>query len=66
MLNYITVKQAAKKWGVATRTIHTYLKENRIEGAVRPGYDWLIPKDAERPPDMRWKKNRQPQKEIEE
>jgi len=66
MLNYMTVKQAAEKWGVAERTVHTYLKNNRIEGVVRPGYDWLIPMDAERPADMRWKKNRQPQKETEE
>jgi excisionase family DNA binding protein len=50
MPNYITVKQAAKKWGVSPRRVQQYLKDGRIEGAYKPSPRvWLIPEDAECP-----------------
>jgi len=53
MMNYITARQTAEKWGVSLRWVQMYLKNNRIPGAIRPGNEWLLPKDAEKPRDTR-------------
>jgi excisionase family DNA binding protein len=42
----LTVKQVASKWGISTPRVHQFLRENRIEGAVKLGRDWLIPDDS--------------------
>ena len=62
-MDYITTGQAAEKWGVTARQVQLYLKDNRIKGAVRPGREWLIPKDAEKPGDGRKNNRRRPKKE---
>jgi len=62
-MDYITVRQTAKKWGVSMRQVQLYLKAGRIPGAVRPGHDWLIPKDAQKPEDGRKNNRRQPKKD---
>ena len=56
MLDYISVQQAADKWGISKRRIQKLCEENRIDGVVRFGYAWAIPKDAEKPADARKKK----------
>lgn len=55
MLDYISVQQAAEKWEISERRIQKLCEENRIEGAVRFGHAWAIPKDAEKPSDARKK-----------
>ena len=54
-MDYITAQQAAEKWGISLRWVQTYLKNKRIEGAVRFGHAWMIPKSAEKPVDSRLK-----------
>lgn len=54
MFDYMTVQEAATKWGISERRI----QENRILGVVRLSRVWLIPKDAEKPADGRCKQNR--------
>ena len=56
MLDYISVQQAAIKWGISERRIQKLCEESRIDGAVRFGHAWAIPKDAEKPADARKKK----------
>jgi len=57
-LDYISVKQAAEKWGISVRWVQTFLKNNRIPGATRiNGYAWLIPADAEKPGDPRFEQD---------
>ena len=34
MLNYISVQQAADKWGISERKIQKLCEENRIAGAI--------------------------------
>ena len=55
MNGYITVQEAAEKWGVTPRRVNYYCAAGRIPGAVKMATIWLIPKDAEKPMDMRTK-----------
>lgn len=58
MLDYISVQQASDKWEISKRRIQKLCEENRINGAVRFGRAWAIPKDAQKPADGRLKENR--------
>ena len=50
-MDYISVQQAAVKWGISERRVQKLLEENRIDGALRFGHAWMIPKAADKPPD---------------
>jgi len=56
-MDYITTKDAAEKWNISDRRVLQYCNAGRIEGAVKMGNTWLIPKSAEKPADGRYKKN---------
>ena len=58
MFDYMTVQEAATKWGISERRVQVLCRENRILGVSKLGYMWLIPKDAEKPADGRCKQNR--------
>lgn len=45
-MNYITVKEAAEKWGVSTRRVQVLCSGGRIKGAYRFGKSWMIPSGA--------------------
>lgn len=53
---YMTIKEAAEKWGISDRRIRTLCSEGKISGAYRKGKNWQIPIDAEQPSDRRYKK----------
>ena len=55
-MDYMTLKEAAEKWGVTPRRVNYYCAGGRIPGAVKMAGVWLIPKDAEKPVDMRTKR----------
>ena len=55
-MDYMTLKEAAEKWGVTPRSANYYCAGGRISGAVNMAGVWLIPKDAEKPTDARFKK----------
>lgn len=57
-MDYISIKEAAVKWGISERRIQKLCEEKRISGVVRFSRVWAIPKDAEKPKDLRIKKNR--------
>lgn len=54
-MDFITVRQAAESWGLSIRRVQQLCTLGRIEGAIQPARDWLIPKDAEKPRDTRKK-----------
>ena len=58
-MNYMTLKEASEKWGISVWQINYYCAGGRIPGAVKMATIWLIPKDAEKPVDMRTKQGRQ-------
>lgn len=53
MKRYLSIREAAEKWGVSERRINQYCSEGRIFGAERIGKAWAIPADAEKPEDPR-------------
>ena len=57
-MDYMTLKEAAKKWGVTPRRVNYYCAARRIPGAVKMATIWLIPKDAEKPIDGRTKQGK--------
>ena len=52
-MDFITAKEAAKKWSITQRRVAILCYENRIEGAVFIGNMWLIPKASQKPEDGR-------------
>jgi len=52
-MEFMTTKEAVKKWNISERRIRQLLQEGRIEGAVKIGNSWSIPVDANKPADMR-------------
>ena len=63
---YLTVKEAAEKWGVGTRIVTLYCAENKIEGVVKRGNLWLIPEHARRPTDKRRREQPAPRPSLSE
>ena len=52
-MDYISVKEAAERWGVSERWVQKFCVEDRIPNVQRFGHSWMIPKDAEHPCDLR-------------
>lgn len=52
-MEYMTVTQAAGKWGMAVRTVRSYCERGLIDGAVRNGKKYMIPFNAKKPIDRR-------------
>ena len=48
-LNYRSVAEAARLWGVSERSVRNYCAEGRVEGAVLIGKTWHIPAAASKP-----------------
>lgn len=58
-MDYMTLKEASEKWGVSSRQINYYCTDGRIFGAVKMAGVWLIPKDADKPADRRYKQSKE-------
>ncbi|MEI3611444.1 helix-turn-helix domain-containing protein [Pseudogracilibacillus sp. SO30301A] len=54
-MDYISIKEAAKKWNISERRVQKLCQENRIPGVMRFSRVWAIPKNAEKPTDARLK-----------
>ncbi len=52
---FITVKEAAEKWGISDRRVRILCSEGKIMGAYKEGRGWKIPYDAVKPSDSRIK-----------
>jgi len=52
---YMTVKQAAAKWGISDRRVRILCTEGKITGAYQEGRNWRIPSNAIKPVDGRLK-----------
>ena len=52
---YMTVKQAAEKWGISDRRVRILCAEGKISGVIRERRRWMIPADTRKPVDGRFK-----------
>lgn len=52
-MEFMTTKEAVKKWNISERRIRQLLLDGRIEGAIKNGNSWNIPVDAIKPVDKR-------------
>ena len=49
MNGYITVQEAADKWGITSRQVQVLCKDNRIKGAAKMSRIWIIPENTLKP-----------------
>lgn len=54
MKSYITIPEAAVKWGVSAQQVRSGCEKARISGVVRLSRRWLIPEDAVLPPELEY------------
>ena len=54
-MDYMTIKEASEKWNLSVRRIQTMCNEGLVDGVIKFGREWAIPKDAEKPTDKRIK-----------
>lgn len=52
-MDYISVKQAAERWGLSDRRVRLLCEQGKIDGAVKAGRSYRIPADAVKPADGR-------------
>ena len=45
---YMSVKQAAEKWGISDRRVRTLCAEGKVPGVIREGRSWKIPEEAKK------------------
>ena len=48
-MKYMTVEEAAKKWGVSVRSVQIHCQKGNIQGVNLKGKSWMIPASAEKP-----------------
>lgn len=54
-MDYLTTKDAAKNWEITDRMVVYHCSAGRIKGAEKMGNTWLVPVDAEKPSDGRYR-----------
>jgi hypothetical protein len=54
-MEYISVKEASALWNIGERQVQKLCEHDRIEGVLRFGRSWMIPKNAKKPADARKK-----------
>lgn len=54
-MEYIKVSKAAEKWKLSARRVRILCAEGKIPGVIRNGNLYMIPSDAEKPRDGRYK-----------
>lgn len=63
-MDYMTLREASEKWGISSRQVNYYCVDGRIPGAVKIAGVWLLPKEAEKPADRRYKSTRRKEGEM--
>ena len=55
-MEYLNNHRNVKLWNLSSRRIGVLCVEGRIDGAIKKGKMWLIPSNAKKPADARFKK----------
>ena len=61
-MDYLTIPEASKMWGITPRAIRYHIAAGRIDGAEQKGKMWLIPASTSKPKDLRFNINRKDDK----
>ena len=61
-MDIMSVKEASERWNISERWIQKLCEEGRSEGVRRFSWSWMIPKEAQKPADLR--KNRKGRRDI--
>ena len=56
-MDYISIAEAAEKWGITRRRVQVLCAQDRIPGLAKFGKAWAIPMDANKPADARKSKS---------
>lgn len=54
-MNYKNVSFFVSKWALKERRIRALCESGRVDGAMKVGHSWMIPENAKRPVDKRYK-----------
>jgi hypothetical protein len=54
---YVTAEEKAREWGVGLRTVQVLCKNGKVDGAIKFGASWAIPKGTPKPFDQRYTKH---------
>ena len=54
-MEYLTTTELSRIWNISSRRIGILCTDGRIEGAIKKGKMWLIPVNAQKPADARFK-----------
>lgn len=54
-MEYLTTVEMSEVWNISSRRIGVLCADGRIEGVIKKGKTWLIPSDAKKPADGRYK-----------
>lgn len=57
-MEFLTTVELSKKWNISPRRIGVLCADGRINGVIKKGKMWLIPSDAIKPVDARFKINK--------
>ena len=57
-MDYLTTVEMSKRWNISSRRIGVLCTESRIEGAIKKGKMWLIPDNATKPADARFRQEK--------
>ena len=57
-MEYMTIQEAAERWGVSARRIQVLCSNGRLDGATKFGRQWAIPTEVQKPDDARIKSGR--------
>lgn len=57
-MEYLTTTEMSKLWNLSSRRICVLCVEGRIDGAIKKGKMWLIPENAQKPADARFKEKK--------
>ena len=54
-MKYLKVSEAAEKWKISARRVRVLCAEGRIDGVIKKGNLYMIPENAVRPVDGRYR-----------
>lgn len=55
-MEFLTTKEISEQWKISSRRVAILCEEGRVKGAVKKGKTWLIPFNAGKPKDGRYKR----------